>query len=135
MEGQKKIKVKKEPRSREPYRRRSETEMAEIARRIQRGELTIRGACVEYGMVRNTLKKWLVRLSVRSLEGSLSQKIFGSMKAEKQVAALEQRVKELVRALQTAQLKVEGLETMIRVAEKELQIKIRKKAGAKRSTK
>jgi hypothetical protein len=135
MEGQKKIRVKKEPRSRDPYRRRGEAEISEIARRIQCGELSIRGACFEYGMVRNTLKKRLIRLSVRSLDEGLSHKIFASMKEEKQVAALEQRIKELARALQTAQLKIEGLETIIRVAEKELQIKIRKKAGAKRSTK
>lgn len=135
MDGQKKLKRKKEPLSREPYRRRQESEMLNIARQIQAGAISIRGACVKYGMNRNTLKKWLLRISVRSLDDNLSEEIFAEMNQDKQVEALQRKVKELTRALQTAQLKIDGLETMIQVAEQELQIKIRKKAGAKRSTK
>jgi len=135
MEGQKKVKRKKEPRSRDPYRRRQESEMLEIARQIRSGAFSIRGACLKYGLSRNTLKKWLLRISVRSLDDNLSQEIFAEMNEKKQVAALQRKVRELARALQTAQLKIDGLETMIQVAEQELQIKIRKKAGAKRSTK
>jgi hypothetical protein len=135
MDGQKKLKRKKEPLSREPYRRRQESEMLNIARQIQAGIFSIRGACMKYGMNRNTLKKWLLRISVRSLDDNLSEEIFAEMNQDKQVEALQRKVKELTRALQTAQLKIDGLETMIQVAEQELQIKIRKKAGAKRSTK
>ena len=135
MEGQKKVKRKKEPLSRDPYRRRQESEILEIARQIRLGVFSIRGACMKYGMNRNTLKKWLLRISVRSLNDNLSEEIFAEMKQDKQVAALQRKVMELTRALQTAQLKIDGLQTMIQVAEQELQIKIRKKAGAKRSTK
>jgi len=109
--------------------------MLEIARQIRSGAFSIRGACLKYGLSRNTLKKWLLRISVRSLDDNLSQEIFAEMNEKKQVAALQRKVRELARALQTAQLKIDGLETMIQVAEQELQIKIRKKAGAKRSTK
>lgn len=119
--------------SRDPYRRRQESEILEIARQIQAGAVTFRGACMKYGMNRITLKKWLLRISVRSLDDNLSEKIFAEMNQDKQVAALQRKVMELARALQTAQLKINGLETMIQVAEQELQIKIRKKAGAKQS--
>jgi hypothetical protein len=136
MDGQNRVKrKKKEARSREPYRRRSEAEVRKIAKEIQEGQISIRGACFRYGMCRQTLKKWLMRISVSSLEEDLSRQIFSQMKEEKQVAALERKVKELTKALQTAELKIEGLETMIRVAEQELRIKIRKKSGAKRSLK
>jgi len=136
MDGQIRVKrKKKEAHSREPYRRRTEVEVRKIAKEIQEGQISIRGACFRYGMSRNTLKKWLMRISVSSLEEDLSRQIFSEMKEEKQVAALERKVKELTKALQTAQLKIDGLETMIRVAEQELRIKIRKKSGAKRSSK
>src|SRR6185437_5509423 len=88
MEGQKKVKRKKEPRSRDPYRRRQESEMLEIARQIRSGAFSIRGACLKYGLSRNTLKKWLLRISVRSLDDNLSQEIFAEMNEKKQVAAL-----------------------------------------------
>jgi predicted nucleic acid-binding Zn-ribbon protein len=135
MEGKKHRKPNRDLPSREPYKRRSETEVKQIAKEIQAGELSIHSACRRYGMCRNTLKKALTRLSVRNLDDDLSRQIFSKMKEEKQLAALQHRVQELSKALQSARLKINGLETMIRVAEQELQIKIRKKAGAKRSTK
>lgn len=46
-----------------------------------------------------------------------------------------EQLKQLKRQLELSQLKVEALETMIDIAEKELQIDIRKKSGAKQSKK
>lgn len=44
---------------------------------------------------------------------------------------LQKRIKELEKQLETAQLKAEGYELMIEIAEKELKIPIRKKSGTK----
>ncbi len=44
---------------------------------------------------------------------------------------LEKRIKELERQLENAQLKAEGYELMLEIAEKELKIPIRKKSGTK----
>lgn len=44
---------------------------------------------------------------------------------------LKKRIKELEKELQTAQLKAEGYEIMIEIAEKELKIPIRKKSDTK----
>ncbi len=44
---------------------------------------------------------------------------------------LQKRIKELEKALETANLRAEGYELMIDIAEKELNIPIRKKFGAK----
>lgn len=45
--------------------------------------------------------------------------------------ALQLRIKELEKQLENAQLKAEGYELMIEIAEKELKIPIRKKSGTK----
>lgn len=42
---------------------------------------------------------------------------------------------ELLKALESAELKIQGLNTMIDLAEKELKISIRKKSGAGQSKK
>jgi transposase len=44
---------------------------------------------------------------------------------------LQKRIKELEKQLETAQLKAEGYELMIEIAEKELKIPIRKKSDTK----
>jgi 2-iminoacetate synthase ThiH len=45
----------------------------------------------------------------------------------------KQQITQLEKSLEYARLKILGLETMIKVAEEDLQIKIRKKPGTKRS--
>ncbi|WPR77526.1 hypothetical protein [Algoriphagus sp. NG3] len=45
--------------------------------------------------------------------------------------ALQRRIRELEKQLENAQLKAEGYELMIEIAEKELKIPIRKKSGTK----
>lgn len=49
--------------------------------------------------------------------------------------SLQEHLKQLKRQLEFSELKVEALETMIDIAEAELQIDIRKKSGAKQSKK
>lgn len=50
---------------------------------------------------------------------------------KKDTAALERRIKELEERLKLSEIKVEGLELTIEIAEKELKIPIRKKSGTK----
>ena len=47
--------------------------------------------------------------------------------------ALQRKVFELTRALEHAKLKINSLETLIKVSEEDFQIKIRKKPGTKQS--
>ncbi|WP_286850120.1 MULTISPECIES: hypothetical protein [Sphingobacterium] len=49
------------------------------------------------------------------------------------IKLLSKQVLELQKALEKANLKINGLETLIQVSEEELKIKIRKKPGAKQS--
>lgn len=107
--------------------------MIKIIREIQAGVFKKKEACRKYGLNRNTLVNWIRRLSVRTLQQDEPGELILSMTEKLHDRALHQKIKELTRALEQAHLKTESLETMIKVAEEELQIKIRKKRGTKQS--
>lgn len=116
-----------------PYKRRSEAEMIKIIREIQAGVFKKKEACRKYGLNRNTLVSWTRRLSVRTLQPDEAVELTLPMTEKQHERALQQKIKDLTSALERAHLKTESLETMIKVAEEELQIKIRKKRGTKQS--
>ncbi|MEO6001442.1 MAG: helix-turn-helix domain-containing protein [Chitinophagaceae bacterium] len=129
-----KLKKKKiESKSRAPYKRRDDSEIIKIVREVQSGMIGIRAACKKYGLCRATLRLWITRLSVRNLGDELSNQLLSSMTGDQKNKALEKKVKELTKALELARLKTDSLETMIKVAEEDLHIKIRKKRGTKQS--
>lgn len=130
-----KAKKKSKPNllSRDPYKRRSESEMIKIVLEIQSGVIKKKEACRKYGLNRNTLVNWMRRLSVRTMPQDGPNELLCSMTEKQQDRALHKKIKELTRALEQANLKTLSLETMIRVAEEELHIKIRKKRGTKQS--
>lgn len=131
---EKKVKKKKVyGRSRDPYKRREESEMIKIVKEVQCGLIGIRAACLKYGLCRPTLRHWITRLSVRNLGDELSNQLLSSMTEDQKSKAIEKKVKELTKALELARLKIDSLETMIKVTEEDLHIKIRKKAGTKQS--
>lgn len=117
----------------DPYKRRSEAEMTRIINEIQQGVIGKRAACIKYGLHRRTLHLWITRLSIRTLGDGLSTDLFASMNENHQNIALSKKIRELTKSLEKAELKVATLETMIKVAEEDLQIKIRKKSGTKQS--
>lgn len=120
--------------SRDPWKRRSEAEMIKIVREIQAGVVKKKEACRKYGLNRNTLVSWIRRLSIRTVPQGGSDELILEMTEKQHDRALQQKIKELTRALEQAHLKTESLETMIKVAEEELRIKIRKKRGTKQSS-
>lgn len=64
-----------------------------------------------------------------------NQAAMPSKKATPQEHSAQEEIQQLKRQLELSKLKVEALETMIDIAEKEFQIEIRKKSGAKQSKK
>jgi transposase-like protein len=119
--------------SREPYKRRSESEMIRIVKEVNSGIIGKRAACSKYGVNRNTLALFIRRFSVRTLGNELSTQLLANMTENQKMNLLERKVKELTKILDDAKLKNASLETMIQVAEDDLHIKIRKKRGTKQS--
>jgi len=130
---QEKKKYRPSPLSRVPYVRRTEDEVKKIIEEITSGSIGIRAACVKHGMNRNTLKLWMTKLSVRTLVDNKKRVILSSMEEEQKGKDSKNEIKRLTKALEYARLRILSLETMIKVTEEDLQIKIRKKPGTKQS--
>jgi hypothetical protein len=130
-----KIKKKYRPSvlSRNPYKRRSESEMIKIITEVNSGLIGKRAACEKYGVNRNTLALFVRKLSVRTLSNDLSSQLLSDMSEDQKSKALIKKIKELTAALEYSRLRIDSLETMIKVAEEDLHIKIKKKRGTKRS--
>ena len=132
MTEKKKQKSRPSPLSRVPWKRRSKEEMELIIEQIRSGSISIWGACKKHGLNRNTLKLWMTRLSVGSLKDK-KHTVLSSKEEDKKAQEYKQQIRQLEKALEYANLKILGLEMMIKVTEEDLQIKIRKKPGTKRS--
>jgi hypothetical protein len=130
---QEKKKYRPSPLSRAPHVRRTEDEVKKIIAEITSGSIGIRAACVKHGMNRNTLKLWMTKLSVRTLVDNKKRAILSSMEEEQKDKDSKNEIKRLTKALEYARLRILSLETMIKVTEEDLQIKIRKKPGTKQS--
>ena len=70
--------------------------------------------------------------------GSLTDKTYITVlpkEEDKNSREYKQQIRQLEKALAYANLRIIGLETMIKVTEEDLEIKIKKKPGTKRSKK
>ena len=126
-------KVRREPKSKDPYKRRSAPEMIRVLNEIEQGVISIRTACFKYKINRNTLKRWKSKLAMRNLGLNQSADFLESMNENQKLKALNNKLQEVSKALEKSELKVFALETLIKVTEDDLKIKIKKKSGTKRS--
>lgn len=133
MTEKKKQKSKPSPLSKVPWKRRGKEEMEIIVSQILSGSISIWRACKKYGLNRNTLKLWMTRLRVGSLRDKIHTTVSLSKEEDKKALEFKQQIRQLEKALDYANLKILGLETVIKVTEEDLQIKIRKKPGTRRS--
>lgn len=107
--------------------------MLQIVKEIHENDLPKKTACRKYGVNRNTLKLFILKQSTKQIVGSHSLDLTSIMNENQQHLALTKKIQELSSALAKSELKVITLETMIKVAEDDLKIKIRKKSGTKQS--
>ncbi|WP_018615919.1 hypothetical protein [Segetibacter koreensis] len=133
MTEKRKQKNRPSPLSKHPYVRPSKEEMELIVGEIDSGALKILSACKKYGLNRNTLKFWITRLSVGDLTDKMNKSMSSNISGDRKEHEYKQQISQFEKSLEYARLKIFGLETMIKVAEEDLQIKIRKKPGTKRS--
>lgn len=123
---------KVKPRGRYPEELKRKIAKEYLAGKASAGYLAEEHGLKNKGVVKEFVK-WYLRkdeLCVQN-QGAMSDKK-ASTEAASDLSAQE-RLKQLKRQLELSQLKVEALETMIDLAEKEFQIEIRKKSGAKQS--
>ena len=101
-----------------------------------------RKLAAKYGISRTTICKWvLIHQGIHNLPPTQKQSIYstGSMNSSKKkltseqlqsTEALQQKIATLEKQLEWEKLRTEALDTMINIAEKDLNIQIRKKPGA-----
>ncbi|MCO5239335.1 MAG: helix-turn-helix domain-containing protein [Chitinophagaceae bacterium] len=108
--------------------------------------MSYRALAAKYGVSRSTINKWvLVNQGIYNLPRSrkqssydLQQKALGKKSKQPpliQQNELEKKIALLEKQLEWEKLRSHALETMINVAERELNIDIRKKHGTKQSEK
>lgn len=99
-----------------------------IVHEVECGIISKDGAKYKYGIAGNsTVLNWC-----RQYGKLKHEKKFTIMKKmHRKEPSAEQRIEDLEKALEKAQLKIVGLESMIQIAEKELGIEIKKKSGTK----
>jgi len=117
--------------SRDPYKRRPESEMIKIVTEVNSCMIGKRAACLKYGVNRNTLALFIRKFTMRTLGYELSTQLLSHMTEDQKLCLLEKKIKDLTKSLDHAKLKSDSLEIMIKVAEEDLHIKIRKKRGSK----
>lgn len=104
-----------------------------FVREVEAGELTLNEACIKYDYKwKVNTKIWFRKYGSANLQGNMTTSV---SKKSNAIVDVDQpdinHEKELEENLRNAHLKIALLETMIDVAEKQLNIDIRKKAGAK----
>ena len=106
-----------------------------------------RKLAAKYGISRTTICKWvLIHQGIHNLPPTEKQQTYStssmnsspqklSSNNEQTAEALQQKIAALEKQLQWEKLRADALDTMINVAEKQLDITIRKKPGTQQSEK
>jgi len=122
---------------RKRWQKAPESVKARAVGEILRGEISISAASTKYSIHRKTLYAALHKVQVNSLIYDVPlphKKDLNLGMNQKQLERNSaQQIKALTEELKKAKLKLEGLDIMINEAEEKFKIKIRKKAGTKRS--
>ena len=108
-------------------------------RMIQSGELSENKAANMLKVTRYSVRTWISNYSVVNLDGSIHYQMLEKMTAEEREKELIKKIEDLQKQLEDVKdesekkdLQIEGLETMIQVAEEKLGVKIKKKRGLNR---
>lgn len=104
-----------------------------IVEEIKTGLLGFREASRKYGINRKSIGDWVNKDNLVTLLDDTNTGTPVEMSESRQTKLLLLKIQELQKALEHSQLKMLALETMIEVAETDLNIKIRKKRGTKQS--
>lgn len=114
-----------------PRKKYDEAFKRDVIRQIEFRQITEKEAIQRFDIVggKAVIKYWRKKYS--SDITTVSPTEIMNQPEDKDLTEIEKQKKELEKALELANLKIIGLETMIDIAEKELEINIRKKSGTK----
>jgi transposase len=105
-----------------------------VVRAVTSGRLSMREAMVTYGVKTSiTIERWIKQLEQENTDLVVSKEAWmkKNKSHKKSTTQSNPDVKTLQKALEDAQFKIIALNTLIDVAEEQLNINIRKKPGAK----
>ena len=115
-------------------RRFTETEKRRIAYEVGSGLLSVEEAMEQNGVLYpGTIPKWIARYGHDPELAVMAKRPKNEPEKGKQYPSAEEELEALRKELEHEKLKNLALETLIEVAEEELDIEIRKKPGAKQS--
>lgn len=104
-----------------------------IVTAIEQGRMSIKEAQTAYGVkTEKIIRNWLTQYKTEKVELCI---ITEPVMAKKTKPVSAAQTEALQKALEEAKLKIKALNTLIDVAEEQLKIDIRKKSGAKQSSK
>ncbi len=106
----------------------------QVVREVEDGKITQEDANRRYGILgHSTILKWCWKYGRLKFTRSRGTKRMVMEERDIELLGLRNEVREMKQELEAARRKNVVLETLVDVAERELQIPIRKKYGAKRS--
>ena len=99
---------------------------------IEKKLISIGQLCRQYQVSRTSVAKWLTKYS--PMRKKRERMVHESDSDAYKVKQMQERIKELERAVGQKQLKIDFLEKMIEITEKDLKIDIKKKVSSKLSS-
>ena len=99
---------------------------------IEKKLVTVAQVCREYQVTRAAVYKWLYKYS--DMRKKKERMVYESDSDAMKIKLLQERIKELERAVGQKQLNIDFLEKMIEFAEEDFKIDIKKKHSIKPST-
>ena len=115
----------------------TESDKLSILREYYESGASLYSMSKKYGIERGTLRYWMNKYPMNSESLSLPSQTIEDVMARKksnepdEIAKLQARIKELEKALAFSELGIKARDLMIDLAEKQENIQIRKKFGAK----
>jgi len=107
----------------------SESIRKEVVRKIENNLLTVGEASIDYQVSRTSVYKWVYKYSSLYTKGH--RQIIEPMSSSKQIKVLKDKIKELEQIVGQKQIELDFLNKLIDIAEEDLGIDIKKKAGSK----
>lgn len=104
-----------------------------VAQEYLSGKFSYAVGAEEYGLKGKSVVREFVKWYEKNHDIEQMTKKDSDEEKRREELTKDEEVARLQRELEAAKLKIAGLETMIEVAEQELQIEIRKKSGTKQS--